>query len=414
MATMSTHWRIEVALSTAPYAVSQTYTDITTQVRALNFSARRGAPNDPTVPQVAEIVVDNRDGRWSGSSTYASAPYAGNVVPDRRVRLSVRASSSDLFEVFAVLFIESVDDSLGPDDATATLRCSDLFRLLAQSQPVTLTRPAELPGPRVKALLDAAGVPSNLRTFLGLDVLVDNGTVMLAPANLNGQVLGLIHDIARCEQGQYGVLRSGEFFFYDRYHWIDASALNTSQVTFDEDEFLRGEVVHSNGAFGYQRSVVSSALSGRERPYSSTYAPANFPNTTRQELGTQLLYDADAEALAELVQKQHETVDADQSNPEMVELFVASPSATNAAALAAITTYKAMLGSYVSLTYRPIGWSADRDAQCRVELHEHEVTPNEWRWRLGFSPADHRWRAEAPNHFYQFGTAIVADHRGSL
>jgi hypothetical protein len=408
---MSTYWRIEVALTTAPFAASDTWTDITTQVRSLRYSTQRGAPGEPAVPATAEIEVDNRDGRWNASSTYASAPYAGNVVPDKRVRLSFRESASAPFVVMGVLHLESVEDSAGPFDSIAVLRCSDLLRIMAQSQPLTLVRPAELTGQRIVALLNAAGIPAHLRFF------VNSGTVMLPAAELSGQVLGLIHEVSRAEIARYRITGGGQFLWLDRYDWVDVATLNTSQATFAANEFLHIDVRSISGAFVTQRRVVASGASGRQRPYSSVNWPANFPNTVRQELGVPILYDGDVEAFAEATQKQHETVDIDESVPAGVEFFVASPSATNDTVLADIVNAgvrTVAINTYVSLLYRPVGWSTDRDAQLRVELDEHEVTPEQWTWRLGFSAADSRWRSDAVNHFYQFGTPITADHRGSL
>jgi hypothetical protein len=408
---MSTYWRIEVALTTAPYAVSQTYTDITTQVRSLSLTQQRGGPNDPVVPQTADIEVDNRDGRWNASSTYASAPYANNVVPDRRVRLSVRESDAASFVVLATLHLESVETADGPFDAIAVLRCSDLFRILAQSQPVAISRPVELPGQRVTALLNAAGVPAGLRST------IDNGTVTLGAADLSGQVLGLLHEINRCEQGMFRVDTLGRVEFRDRYHWLDTTALNSSQATIDEAEFLYGDVTGVSGSFVTPRSVAASGDTGNVKSYTSINLPTNFPATFGQELGVPLLYDADVEVLAELVQKQSETVQADESRPDGVRMWVATPSAVNAPILADVVdagTLPVEHLFYVSLTYRPIGWSSDRDAQCRVESVRHDVTAESWELTYGFSAVDSRWRSEAPNHFYQFGTAITADHRGSL
>jgi hypothetical protein len=408
---MSTYWRIEVALTTAPYATSDTWTDITSQVRSLRYTARRGAPGDPSVPATASIEVDNRDGRWNASSTYASSPYAGNVVPNKRVRLSFREDGEAAWAPFTILYLERVADSAGPFDAIAVLECSDLFRVLAQSQPVNITRPAELPGPRIRALLDAAGLPAHLRST------IDNGTVMLAPADLSGQVLGLIHEVARAEIAYYLSDSIGRFLFLDRYHWIDNAALRTSQATFDEAEFRHIDVSSISGAFMHTSRVVGSGASGAEKSYASLNTPSNFPPTVHQELSLPLLYDGDVEAHAEAWQKQHETVDIDESRPQAIELFVASPSGTNPGALLEIVNggvAPVSLTTYVSLTYRPVGWSSDRTAEVRVEAYEHVVTPEEWVWRLGFSAVDSIWLAQVDNHFYTYGATITSDKRGSI
>lgn len=409
---MQPYWQVEIALTTAPYATSQTYTDISTQVRSLSFQHQRGGPWDPVSAASATIVVDNRDGRWNASSTYSSAPYDGNIVPDRRVRLSVRESGAASFVTLATLHLESVQTADGPQDATATLVCTDLFRLLAQSQPVAVSRPVELPGQRISALLTAAGVPANR---IGT---IDNGTVTLEASDVTGQVLGLMHEINRCEQGFFRVNADGQIEFRDRYHWADVSALKISQATLDEAEFLYDAVPSVSGAFVATRSVAASGASRDVKAYTSVNAPANFPKTYHQELGTLCLYDGDAEMLAENIQKWSETVDIDSARPSGVRMWVATPSATNSGALPEVVASGSLgalqLLNYVSLTYRPIGWSSDRDAQCRIELVRHDVSPGSWTVQLGFSAVDSIWVAQIDNHFYEFGETITSDHRGSI
>lgn len=400
------YWQVQIALTTAPFA-TPSWTTITSQVRSIRLLKQRGGPNEPVKPTVAEIVVDNRDGRWSGSSTYSSSPYAGNVVPDRRIRVNARASTGDSFTILATMFLEDVQDNLGTHDSTATLRCSDLFRIIAQSQPIALTRPAELTGERAIAILDAAGIPTSQRTGW------NEGTVMLAPATLSGQALALVHEINRVERGAFYVDNDGGYHFTDRYHWVDVSTFNTSQLTIDEQYILQRQIPHRNSAFDQFRAVAASGSNGIAHEYASTYTPADFPDTVHQELGLPALYDGDVEVVAEVTQKRAEVTDLDQSNPTEIELLLATAQGVNSWQMT--NTFDLNLLQIVQVDYRPLGWTADRQALCRIETLEHTVTPNAWTLRLGLSPANDRWRDdENEGYFYKYGDTITADHRGSL
>lgn len=400
------YWQVQIALTTAPFA-TPSWTTITSQVRSIRLLKQRGGPNEQVKPFTAEIVVDNRDGRWSGSSTYTSSPYAGNVVPDRRVRLLSRASTGDSFGSRAEMFLEDVQDNLGTFDSTATLRCSGLFRILAQSQPVDIFRPVEMAGARIGALLTAAGIPSSLRGT------IDAGTVMLPSGRLSGQVLALLYEVNRAERGFMRETNSGTFEARDRYHWVDTSALNTSQLTIDEQYILQRQIPHRNSAFDQYRAVAASGDNGIAHEYDSTYTPADFPETVHQELGLPALFDGDVEVIAEVTQKRAEVTDLDQSNPTEIELLLATAQEVNSWQLT--NAFDLDLLEIVRVDYRPLGWTADRQALCRIETLEHVVTPTAWTMRLGLSPANDRWRDDhAEGYFYEFGDTLTADHRGSL
>lgn len=400
------YWQVQIALTTAPFA-TPSWTTITSQVRSIRVLKERGGPNEQAKPTIAEIVVDNRDGRWSGSSTYTSSPYAGNVVPDRRIRVNARASTGDSFTVLATMFLEDVQDNLGAFDSTATLRCSGLFRILAQSQPVNIYRPVEMMGARIGALLTAAGIPSSLRGT------IDAGTVMLPAGRLSGQVLSLLYEINRAERGFMRETNSGTIEARDRYHWLDDSTLNTSQLTIDEQYILQRQIPHSNSAFSQYRAVAASGENGIAHEYDSTYTPADFPETVHQELGLPVLFDGDVEVVAEVVQKTAEVIDLDQSNPTEIEFLLATAQDVNSWQIT--NAFDLDLLTMVRVDYRPLGWSADRQALCRVETLEHIVTPEAWSMRLGFSPANNRWRDDHDDgYFYEYGDAITAAHRGSL
>jgi hypothetical protein len=409
--------RVEVALSTAPFAASPSWTDISGQVWALDLTRdRRDGPGGPIDPATLRVTVENNDGRWNNASTYATAPYAGNVVPGRLVRIRV---SDDTFATSSTIFtgfLDDVDDSVTQFAGASTLRCSDIMRVVERSVLNNVVRPAELTGQRVAAILTAIGIP-NGGGFADFRGTVDAGTVMLEPAELSGSALAVIRDITRAELGMFYVSGIGQVEFRDRYHFIDTAALDISQATFDGDEIEFGAVSYTHGAFTTPRRVAASGATGRVRQYGSLNLPANFPNDEVRALGLPILYDGDAEVWAEAWQKMHETDPVNESRISEITLWVASVANGGVATVRAeITAVDVDLFTAVSVLWRPAGWSADHDYNARVSgiSHSVDVRQRTWYTRLKLNPRFTRYQGEHSNHFYEFGDTITSDHRGSI
>jgi hypothetical protein len=410
--------RVDIALATAPYAAAPTWLDISDQVEAITYRvARTGGYIGHVSPAEVSVRVENNDGRWNNASTYASAPYVGNVVPGRLIRIRTSldnfgAWNSTMFVGFLVDVVDTSTNYVG----TATLRAEDVMRVVERSTVENWTRPAELTGTRINALLTEIGLPNGggLADFVGT---IEAGTVMLAPATMSGSALQIMKDICRTEIGMLWVNRLGQVEFRNRYHIFDTTALNVSQATFDGNEIEFEEMTYTHGAFVTPRSVAASGTSGRTRLYGSIQQPANFPEDTTKALGQPHLYDGDVEAWAEAVQKLSETVPVNESRLSAVSLWIASQNGGGVPYVRGeMLSGNLWLFTAISVLWRPAGWTADHDYNCRIEGITHTVDARAGTWyaRLELGPRFTRWRSDATNHFYQFGTAIVADHRGSI
>ena len=369
------------------------------------------------------VVVENNDGRWDNGSTFAAAPYAGNVVPYKLLRYSI---SNDGFAtagvVMATMFVTEIDAAIDQWLGEATISASSTMMLLEQASVDNWERPAELTGQRMAALWAKAGIPNGggQADFVGT---ADAGTVLLAPAVLSGDALSLSQEIARAEGGLLDVGPTGQVFFRDRYQWIDIPGLRDSQATIDDIEAEGGGLIYTQAAFTTPWGVSGSGVSGAVKTFISANLPANFPETIESAKlnGVPTLYDGDVEMCVEGLQKHLEQVDARQSWPTGVTLWAASFSDGSTPGGTASVRSEFMTGSVaflsvISLVWRPAGWTADHDFLGRVEAitHRFDAQAGTWYVDLGLFPADHVYAAEEANHYYELGTTLTSDRRGAL
>ena len=413
---MSDYVRVRMALTSAPFAATPAWTDITSQCRAASVRrSRSGGYGGTTNPTQITVTVDNRDARWTPGGPYASAPYAGNIVPDRLIDVSISNDGGSSWAVIATGFVDSISVSSSRFDSTATITASCALRLLQQYELDEWVRPAELTGTRMAALWAKAGIPSGggQADFVGA---VFNGTVMLAPATLSGSALSIAQEINRAEGGLFYAGVESLLQFLDRFRWAEATVLSSSQATLDEAEWAgQGEVEHLSSAFTTHRSVSGSGVTGAVKRFTSGTLPANFPATTGYLNNLPVLYDGDVEMCVEGLQKHLQSNDVDEPRPQAVSVMVAATSGVVVqSVLDELFDRSIDLFNYVSLTYRPIGWSSDHTYEGRVESIEHEFRPDSWRVRLGFGHALSVWNAEYANHYYVLGSTLVSDRKGAL
>lgn len=262
--------------------------DITQFVRS--FSINRGRRNDLERfgTGTAQLVLSNLDRRFDPSNT--SSPYYNatvgvtGIVP--ALPIVIRATWGTVSYALFRGFIDSWQfnyASNGVGDATATINCSDAFKVLSNvigglpaSASITSTSNAsfdigvttpisgtgtigpiggvsiiddtsttgsadvvnnveqtpligtsgELTGERIETILDAISWPDNLRS-------IDAGTTRVAQQNATGTVLDLLQEVAETENGAVYVDADGTIVFDDRVSVVTDSRFVISQATFD-------------------------------------------------------------------------------------------------------------------------------------------------------------------------------------
>lgn len=401
MAGIADFLKVEMALTTAPFALTPTWTDITSQVRAGSRIERQLGHNGPGT---ASIVVDNRDGRWDPSSGYVSSPYAGNIVRDRLLRVTCSNNTFSSATGLFAGFLTDVRLHATEFDAFAVLEVSDALRLLEEYKLDDWTRTAELTGTRAGALLTQAGIPNggSQADFRGT---VDAGTVQMPARTYTGSALSALQDIARAEMALMYVDVDGLIQFYDRHELIHATARNTAQIQVDDDDYLPPLDLDIAG-FSKTVAVSTTGDSGNAFTYTAG-ATTNFPETMRQELDLQVRFDADVESLAQSWQKMGETADTD-SRPSGVRMWIAAAQGdNNATELSGFVDSDFELGNRIDVTYTPKGYASLATFQGTVKSISHEFGPASWHASVGLDPYETTWESAAAN-WYTVGATLSA------
>lgn len=155
----------------------------------------------------ASFRLDNATGKWQPG-----------IDPNTAVRVTAVHDATTHPIVYGL--IESAP-AIFPGqgtDAFVDVDLADGMTLLARHDRDGVTRPRELTGTRIAALLDLAGWPAGLRD-------IDPGLIYVdAVEDETLNVLSAIHDAVESEQGMCFVAPDGSFTFRDRHARLDVDA----------------------------------------------------------------------------------------------------------------------------------------------------------------------------------------------
>jgi hypothetical protein len=123
---------VEVAFTTAPLATSPSWTDISAYVLEIpNITSGKSSEFSPISPSTLSVVLSNGDRRFDPE--HASGPYFGNLLPGKKIRVSVVYSAVTyyLFTGFVQGWPQEYQSSV---DSTVTINCVDGSRFLEQEE----------------------------------------------------------------------------------------------------------------------------------------------------------------------------------------------------------------------------------------------------------------------------------------
>ena len=243
---------LEVGFDSEPFDETQTFTDITTYLRA--FTTRRGRANElgEFVAGTMSFSVSNADNRFNPNNT--SSPYydSGNartkIQPLKRVRMSATYDSTTyrIFEGFLqsvpVKFISEGADSI------VTFTCVDAFKIFQSSQldgvgwrlglagfseldtstRLSYVDEQELSSARITRILDSIGFPSNRRDIL-------TGTKQVISQAITTNVLTGLRECETAENGQFFIAKDGKATFRNRDYKLSNANAITVQGIFSND-----------------------------------------------------------------------------------------------------------------------------------------------------------------------------------
>jgi hypothetical protein len=243
---------LEVGFDSEPFDETQTFTDITSYLRA--FTTRRGRANElgDFVAGTMSFSVSNADNRFNPNNTsspyYDSANARTKIQPLKRVRMSATYDSNTyrIFEGFLqsvpVKFISEGADSI------VTFTCVDAFKIfqsfrldgvgwrlglagfseLGQTTSLGYEDTQELTSERITRILDTIQFPTNRR-----DILTGTRQVISQPLSTN--VLTGLRECETAENGQFFIAKDGKVTFRNiDYKLSNTKAINV-QGTFSND-----------------------------------------------------------------------------------------------------------------------------------------------------------------------------------
>lgn len=254
--------------------------DVSAYVRSVTVNRGRRRALERYTTGTAEIVFSNLDRRFD--PTYSGSPYwnstvgVSGVVPS--IPIIIRANWNGTTYPIYRGWIDSWSFAYSPagkGDATATVQCSDAFKVLSNvvgglpssatitssgtasydvgvssigdssgftwltpastgsvnvytdiSTTPTIGNGTDLPGVRINAILDAMSWPANLRN-------IDSGSVLLAPQNATQTPLDMIQEAADSDAGVVYVDSDGTIMFDDRQALLTNYRSRVSQSTYD-------------------------------------------------------------------------------------------------------------------------------------------------------------------------------------
>ncbi len=416
MTQLSDYVRVYIADSSDPWAVSPSFTELTSLssaeaplrgVRQVDVRWRRANwEGGQFTARSLTVDLNNHDGDFDTINPGA-VWSASDLTRNRLVKVEV---SDDTFSTHGDLFYGFLDDVQPFGTALygyATLTAQDMFRPLGEYDLDSVTRPAELTGVRVAAILDEVGVPAHLRGT------IDNGTQMMPATTLTGSALQLLR---RCARAEFGVMycgESGNFNFRDRYVIFSKTTWTTRQHSLNADGTSGASAIFArpihrpNSSRSFTRNTASGA-SGETFEYDET--PANFPpvNPSTPTVGLELLYDADTRTMAEAAFK------AWEYSTQRMETVPVRVVPGNPNALTAISNGRYEPLTRIEVQATPSGNTTDFNFEARIEGAHHRMNKDGiWDCLLTLSPWETQ-RTSDSSLFAEYGTGTLSGKRGAL
>ncbi len=234
----------EVAFTDPPGTVSPTWSDL--QSRLVEFKIGRGRQMELDLTETGQLsaLLRNQDRQLDPFNT--SSAYYPNVIPIRQSRLKVSVLGVE-YDLFRGDIQDWVQDWQGVQNYTP-VEALDAFDALTGD--FSLTRPAELSGARINAILDQLLWPAGMRD-------IDTGQSRVQATTYAGAIgVTALQDVAHSEQGVIFVDPSGNIVFHERHRRWTAPH-NVSQVTFS-NEPTGAEVPFTDATLIYSKERIKN------------------------------------------------------------------------------------------------------------------------------------------------------------
>jgi hypothetical protein len=260
----------EVAFADNPGANLPTFVGLDSRLAA--FTIARGRQMELDAVETGQLAGTLRNQDRHLDPLYTSSPYYPNVVPIRQSRLRVSATSTT-YDVFRG-DVQDWPQEWDVRENTVPVEVLDAFGAVADAQ-FTASRPAELSGARINAILDAISWPAVMRS-------INTGQSMMRAIDYeNANAKTEMQTVARSEQGVLFVNAAGVIVFHERYRRYRAP-YNVSTVTFSNQptggelplsdatpvyrqERIKNHVVVTSGDVSFEATDATSSSRFRKR-----------------------------------------------------------------------------------------------------------------------------------------------------
>lgn len=351
------------------------WVDVTAYVRSVNTDRAFVRGTRGWRGGTAEIVLDNRDGRFSPANLAGPYVTAGvtQIRPLRpaRVRAAYAGVTYPIWQGYVAEWIESWSGgAVGKGDAIVTLPCEDEWSRLAAID--GMEQPAagagETSGRRVHRILDSAGHTGERNIAVG--------EVTLQATTLEQDVLAELELTADSEGGALYVGAAGEVVFTQQHALIDNTVSVQSQATFGDGG--GAELPYATAEVAYNSDLIVNYASytrvdGTAQEAADSTSRALYG--TRRDSRTDLISETDAQVLA-LAQWQVEQY----RTPELRYTAI-----TVTPRRSPTTLWPQVLGravrDQITVVRRPPGGHTITQA-CHIAGIGHEITPATWTTRF--------------------------------
>jgi hypothetical protein len=338
--------------------------DISNQVNKVTIRRGYNLLQEQFQAGTATVRIIDQNGDWNPTSL--TSPYAGLLVPLRKVRIS--ADNSFLYSGYttAYNYFWDKEQNVGYVD----LQLVDAFRLFNMSNITTVTggTAGQTTGTRITAILDTIGFPTSMRE-------IDAGsTTVQADPGTSRTSLQAIQNMEFSEQGGYYCLPDGDVRFISRlaiqaksgvnptFFSNDGTGINYKNIVTALDDKLIINTTSITRAGGTAQTASNTASQIKYFPHSYT--------------ATDLLIQTDAQAL-DIARAYCQTRAETTLRVDSLTLDL------NTADYAAGTTAALTLDFFDTIRVKNVGQDGtviDKTLQCMGV--SHDITPGTWNTTL--------------------------------
>jgi len=335
--------------------------DISNQVNKVSIRRGYNLLQEQFQAGTATIRVIDLNGDWNPTSV--TSPYAGKLVPLRKVRIS--ANGEFLFSGYTTTYNYTWDkeQNVGYVD----IELVDAFRLFNMSSITTVTgaTAGETTGNRVTDILDTIGFPASMR-----EIEAGSTTVQADPGTARTSLQAIVN-MEFSEQGAFYIKPSGNAEFLSRASIQSKSGVNPTFFSNDGTGIPYRNIVTAldDKLIINQTSITRAGSSNAQVANNTASQIKYFPHSYT---ATDLLVQTDAQAL-DIAQAYTATRAETTLRVDALTLDL------NTADYAAGTTAALTLDFFDTIRVKNVGQDGtviDKTLQCMGV--SHEITPGTW------------------------------------